>query len=289
MEKNLQKAAEEHAAPCALQPTALPAAQPIALRAAGASAQGIRERMEDEQGVCQMDDRWTAAYVIDGHSSDGRGRQLARLAACYLMRHLSRYLQHHHPFTALERAIDESGAQIDRCRDLSHSGCTVLITLIDHDTGSVYTATVGDSEAVVVRGEEWIPLSVVRDWGSPKDHARAQEVFRRTCGYSWSGDPGAEKPRFPGEGYGLNVSRALGDAARLAPVSCKPKITAYQLRPDDLVVLACDGLWDYLPSFGEIVPLVRQSSSPQQLVEAALHRYRSEDNVSVLILTVLNR
>ena len=93
---------------------------------------------------------------------------------------------------------------------------------------------------------------------------------------------------------GLNVSRALGDRylTEFSPfpvVSHKPKITVHQLQSKDTLILACDGLKDYVPE-QEIVQEVTKAPSiqnlAQRLVRHAIEEKKALDNVTVLALKV---
>jgi protein phosphatase 1B len=99
----------------------------------------------------------------------------------------------------------------------------------------------------------------------------------------------------------LAVSRAFGDfeyknrpdlEPALQKVSCRPDIRVEEAGPaDDLLVLACDGLWDVMSS-SEAVETVREILAAgeedmrlvaEELVDLALNK-GSRDNVSAVVL-----
>lgn len=89
----------------------------------------------------------------------------------------------------------------------------------------------------------------------------------------------------------LNVSRAFGDHCMKSVVICRPAVTQIVLNHlDDFVVLACDGLWDFVSDV-DVVRIAQRAfdhgCSPegvaQRLVDEAIKR-KSTDNVSVVVL-----
>lgn len=98
---------------------------------------------------------------------------------------------------------------------------------------------------------------------------------------------------------GTNISRTLGDKAQkkaipdIRGISIKPKITICQLKSRDLIILACDGLKDYVPEEATLAALPAPEildgsfqQIPKTLVGLALNDYKSTDNVTVLAAQV---
>jgi len=186
------------------------------------------------------------------------------------------------------------------------SGCTAVICFIDKISNLIYTATLGDSEANLYRKIEGqlksIPLSCVRDWGSKKDAARAAKALGDpTIATRWPQHINPKELRFPGAHdpvagavLSLNVARALGDISfagtKEAPgVIQMPKITVFQLEAGDTLILACDGFKDYV-SENEIIDQIAESQPSinlaKTLVDYAINKKESKDNVSVLIVSI---
>jgi len=97
------------------------------------------------------------------------------------------------------------------------------------------------------------------------------------------------------------VSRAFGDfeyknrddlEPQFQKVSCHPDIRVVEVSPeDDVLVLACDGLWDVMTS-AEVVETVREIYEAgeadmklvtEELVDLSLNK-GSRDNVSAIVL-----
>ncbi|KAI8607652.1 phosphatase 2C-like domain-containing protein [Chytriomyces sp. MP71] len=120
------------------------------------------------------------------------------------------------------------------------AGCTAVTVLIT-DEMHVYCGNAGDSRAVLSREGNAIPLSYDHKPTNPGETAR----IRAAGGY-------VEFGRVNGN---LALSRAVGDFEfkqnpGLGPedqiVTVNPDIETHQLevRKDDFIVLACDGIWD---------------------------------------------
>ena len=148
-------------------------------------------------------------------------------------------------FTSL---INEIHAEVFKDTTLDRMGSTLVLCFIDPKAHLVYTATLGDSEAHIYRKVEGqyvsIPLSCVRDWSSPKDAQRAAQALEDpSIATRW---PVAKDPKILRVGL-VNVSRGFGDKHMIRNdigLSQKPKITVQEMLPDDILVLACDGLRD---------------------------------------------
>ena len=90
----------------------------------------------------------------------------------------------------------------------------------------------------------------------------------------------------------INISRAIGDAdavvgaQKMRALSCEPEITVNILEQGDVVVLACDGLKDYVKE-KEMVTLVAEKVDDlaKHIVETALKS--TKDNVTVIALKVV--
>lgn len=90
-------------------------------------------------------------------------------------------------------------------------------------------------------------------------------------------------------GVGVNVSRALGDVYYGEVMSHKSKITVTQVQPGDIIILACDGLKDYVLE-DHIIELVLKNKEANKLasalVQCALDEYHSTDNIMVLVVNI---
>ena len=118
-------------------------------------------------------------------------------------------------------------------------GCTATVLLCVGDAG--YVAHVGDTRAALVRAGRLARLTADH---RPADRAEARAV-RARGGFvlAYSGGGGLRVNGI------IAVTRALGDRELAAVLSCDPDVAPVPLplAPGDTLLLACDGLWDYVP------------------------------------------
>lgn len=278
---------------------------------------GTRATMEDAHFAVEIEQGFLAA-VFDGHC----GARMAKAVSSYFpqlfetqMRRSENHV--HHAFEATFEILHKT------LFDIFDDGSTAVVSYIDPKTNLIYTATLGDSEARIYRSSEdktsLIPLSCVRDWTSKRDYERAAEAIEdddefENFRYKMKGlkkefiqtNPIMikEQARFFYDqlGFGPNVSRAFGDrpfftSNDIEVMSSKPKITVQSLKPGDVVLIACDGLWDYA-DHSEILKVMQYArtfddgqgyTAPRDLFRAAqkqfLHR-GGGDNVSIVTLRI---
>eukprot|EP00020_Sapocribrum_chincoteaguense_P011467 CAMPEP_0170732996 /NCGR_PEP_ID=MMETSP0437-20130122/1845_1 /TAXON_ID=0 /ORGANISM="Sexangularia sp." /LENGTH=375 /DNA_ID=CAMNT_0011071261 /DNA_START=147 /DNA_END=1274 /DNA_ORIENTATION=+ len=84
----------------------------------------------------------------------------------------------------------------------------------------------------------------------------------------------------------IAISRALGDAELADFLIQEPDVFSFDITPVDLVVLACDGVWDVL-SDEQAIAVARSTRNPsvaaQRIRDASL-AHGSRDNVSVVVV-----
>ncbi|XP_037728570.1 probable protein phosphatase CG10417 isoform X1 [Drosophila subpulchrella] len=131
------------------------------------------------------------------------------------------------------------------------SGCTAVVSLL-HGR-DLYVANAGDSRCVISRSGRAIEMSLDH---KPEDVEEASRIIRAGGRVTLDG-------RVNG---GLNLSRALGDhayktnlelPAEEQMISALPDIKKLIITPEDeFMVLACDGIWNYMSS-KEVIDFVR--------------------------------
>ncbi|MFA6915130.1 MAG: PP2C family protein-serine/threonine phosphatase [Parachlamydiales bacterium] len=122
------------------------------------------------------------------------------------------------------------------------AGTTACVSLIDKKTGLHIVGTLADSESYTYRDGKCIPDSNVRNWTSNKDYNRAINNHYVEQSGVWA-DRESEPKRYRIEL--TNVPRALG-MVRSDKRLQKAKFLLNLVKPGDVVLVACDGLWDYL-------------------------------------------
>jgi len=169
-------------------------------------------------------------------------------------------------------------------------GSTAIVALVECDgppeTSTplrVTVANLGDSRAVICRGGEAVPLSEDHKPDLPSERARIEEA---------GGSVGVVGPCARIDGWGLNLSRALGDfhykaredlAASQQKVSSMPDINILQVTPEDeFLFLGCDGIFE-LNSNQDVVDKIRaglhQGRSLEEIVEDLVDASCSTDLV----------
>lgn len=255
--------------------------------------QGCRKSMEDAHFFKEFE-AGIVTGVFDGHG----GSNVSEYASKEFEKKFpASFVDYQDPLYSFNTLIQEINQEIFKNPTWNTQGSTGLICFIDKKTHLIYTATIGDSEANIYRKTDdglykSIPLSCVRDWSSEKEAKRASDYYNEPdIALTWPEDLYPKKLRL----NGLNVSRSLGDLQRAfnaegkAGIISKPKVTIQTLLPNDILILACDGLKDYVPE-KNIVDLMNTHSeiSATQLASLlttqALDTFSSQDNVTVLVL-----
>jgi protein phosphatase 1G len=146
------------------------------------------------------------------------------------------------------------------------SGCTAVLTLLNHKTKKIITANIGDSRGVLSRAGKAVALSFDH---KPEDDIELTRI-RKAGGYLTSDG------RVKG---GLNLSRAFGDHQykqnRKLPlfeqmVTAKPDFTVHDLtEEDEFMIIACDGIWN--------------SMTNQEAVNYVRDRLRKDEKISEII------
>ena len=115
-------------------------------------------------------------------------------------------------------------------------GTTATVVLMDVD--AAYVASVGDTRAVLVKGTEPKPLTVDH---RPSNAAEAEAVVARGGTVSTVGNELRVNKL-------LAITRALGDPELSGVISAVPDVSrfSFDFEPNSTLVIACDGLWDYL-------------------------------------------
>jgi serine/threonine protein phosphatase PrpC len=260
------------------------------------SAQGRRPSMEDQHFA--RDANGTFIFgVCDGHADN---RQISSLCATRIEAEFENEVKATGNVTeAAQKVINRIQQQV--VANGLPGGSTVCFGFIKDNI--LTSVNLGDSEIRIYRKKgsniECIPASRVLDWRSPKEAERAAEALGcPEIAQQWPNRPKQEAKllRAPLK-FGINLSRAVGDAAyqlwikntSVQLITQKVKVLQVKLEKGDLLVAACDGLWDVE---GQKLPssiLARNwNQSPESLAEKivtyALDTCRSTDNVSAVVV-----
>lgn len=263
--------------------------------------QGWRLEMEDKHIMSEIPgaEGFTLLAVFDGHGGDGAAiyAEATLISTLLETNEWKQYLESRQEdpvllgnalvkaFISLDKALrTHQEKPTDRMR-ADQSGCTAVCTLITPNY--IICANAGDSRSVLGTGNRTKPLSY--------DHKPNLEPERKRIENAGGC---VQWKRVDGD---LAVSRAFGDfqyktRPDLPPeeqkVSCWPDIEVHKRLhdEDDVLILACDGVWDVLSSEAA-VDLVRDihaagehdvSLVAEELIDIALEK-GSRDNISAIV------
>jgi len=156
-------------------------------------------------------------------------------------------------------------------------GCTATVVLFLGDKG--YVAHVGDTRLALIREGMLRRLTIDH---RPSNKAEADAVRAR----------GGLVLCFGGREMRVNgmiaITRALGDRELGEALTCEPDVSPVPMEfgSDDVLILACDGLWDQVPD-ELVLNTVRNESDPQKAAEALrnlAYNRGSSDNISVMVI-----
>lgn len=114
-------------------------------------------------------------------------------------------------------------------------GSTALSVIIKDQM--LYTANVGDSQAIIVSNDELKVLNHLHDYNNKNEENAVEKrggvIIQRS-----------EIKRLHGE---LAISRSIGDFNYKEYISSAPEITEHHLKPTDgFLILATDGYWNVI-------------------------------------------
>jgi|SRR5581483_9891686 len=300
MLKNERKAIQEHREKSkdlayatleeALQPFEDKVSTSLQFSLSDAEAIGPRPTMQDAH-FYKMMSQGLLVGVFDGHGETGA---IAKFASEIFQKRFPQLLSQKNILECFKKVIQEIHEKVLLNKDWDDSGTTACVCFIEKATNKIYTATLGDTEAKIYRkinGKiKSIPLSLVRDWSSKKEARRASLAMEcPEIAQEWPKRENAKELRLF---HRINVARAIGDKNCCGTpdkpgIVQKPKITVNVLKSGDELILACDGVWDYVLEH-EIVEQIEQHPThmtlAKRLVDYALKEKSSYDNVTVLAI-----
>ena len=146
-------------------------------------------------------------------------------------------------FRHAERDL-EKGGDIDA--NFSGTTCVMVFQVGDR----IICANVGDSRAIIVKGDKAIPLSIDQKPDDPEETKRIKENGGEISQYEEDGEKsGPFRVWKKGEAYpGIAMSRSIGDfiASKLGVIP-EPKFLEEKIDKDTkFIVVASDGIWEFL-------------------------------------------
>ncbi len=202
--------------------------------------QGERPTMEDRHTVKTLNKKLTFFGVYDGHA----GTNAADYTKDHLAENFSKFNWwnlfqiREQAETIGKRLIDNfNKTDKDFLNNLKfkhdRSGTTAVVAVVDTNTNKVTIANCGDSRAILIRNGRVLLATNDHKPKLPKERKRIEEAggfvhYDRVCGV-------------------LAVSRAIGDRdLKDKGVIPNPDIYKKDAKKGDILILACDGVWDVM-------------------------------------------
>lgn len=268
------------------------------LNCGGCGMQGWRIEMEDAHIITDLKalPDHTFVAVFDGHGGSGAaifaGQNMVEILE--ETEQFKQYVEANDPFQValLGAAMRQAFCNADQLLreahdrgDVDGSGCTAVAACITPNY--IVCANAGDSRCVMGTGGSTKPLS---EDHKPTDEEELKRIEGAGGTVSWK--------RVDGD---LAVSRALGDfqyknrpdlPAEKQKVTCNPDVTTHKrVESDDVLILACDGVWDVMSS-ENCVNLARDIFAggesnlllvSEEIIDTALNK-GSRDNISAVVV-----
>lgn len=227
--------------------------------------------------------------VLDGHGEAGD------LVSHYFTERIAARLFRNpqfvtNPGRAMKEEVDrlERSLLADASIDTEFSGSTSVMCTIRERTITV--ANIGDSRIVVARAQDGAlkAIDVSQDHKPDREDEERRIVASGGRVFAVEYEDGISGPPRVWLGHmdipGLAMSRSLGDTvAHTAGVISEPELHTFELTEDDkMVILASDGLWEFMSS-QEVVDFIARVPSPERavdmLVAEASARWMKEEAV----------
>eukprot|EP00792_Barthelona_sp_PAP020_P006156 TRINITY_DN2924_c0_g1_i1.p1 TRINITY_DN2924_c0_g1~~TRINITY_DN2924_c0_g1_i1.p1 ORF type:complete len:278 (+),score=91.45 TRINITY_DN2924_c0_g1_i1:42-875(+) len=238
-----------------------------------------REQMEDAHVMGYMPDGNSTFFAVyDGHGGVDASLLAAECLHAEFFEALSSNRTIKNSFEIAFKRTDDIIEQEDVC----YKGTTAVCLYIHKDasgTKRLDVAHVGDSFAVVfsqLDNNRGYTANNLTPPHRPSDPAERTMITQRG-GYIV----------FDRVNSILSVTRALGDFGLKPPVSGEPVHATYEIGPNDKwIIVACDGLWDFvdLKEVAEILKRCETASEAASSLKALALDCGTSDNVSVIAL-----
>jgi protein phosphatase len=251
--------------------------------AACCSVNGYRNNFEDAH-VLHFGPKRMLFGIFDGHSNDK--------CSNYIAEHLPRKVNDLASLT--NEAIEDMCIKLDELflEDVGDGGTTATFCIVEavEDKFNVTVCNIGDSRTLVARGGRIILATLDHKPQNPEEKARIE----RCSGV-------VRMNRVDGD---LAVSRAFGDATfkrnrdnlRNQKVIAVPDVSRIECQKDDVLIIACDGVYEGNYNNEEVVENVFSMLPPPEgdygvvaarICDQAIRR-GSKDNVSCMIVQFTN-
>ena len=153
-------------------------------------------------------------------------------------------------FDILKRAYRHAERDIEKNSDIDANFSGTTCVMVFQVGNRLLCGNVGDSRAILVKGDKVIPLSIDQKPDDPEESKRIKENGGEISQYEEDGEKsGPFRVWQKGEVYpGIAMSRSIGDfiATKLGVIP-EPKFIEEKIDKDcKFIVVASDGVWEFL-------------------------------------------
>jgi len=252
------------------------------LRVGFADTIGRRPTMEDEITICgklRGKDDEDYVGIFDGHGGKDAADFASKNLHTFLIEQLNKTGD---PIISLKQAFILTHEKLTSQNVTG--GSTALVALFFKS--KCYIANAGDCRAVLQKNKKTIQITVDHKPDHPEEEKRI--VSKGGVVTKQTNKLGKTISRVNGM---LAVSRALGDGFLSPYVTPEPQVDSFDIgSKDDVLVLACDGVWDVIDN-DTAVGIAGSEDNPEQaalkLRDTATAK-QSTDNISAVIIRFTN-
>lgn len=258
----------------------------------GVSIRGDRPEYEDRFLICPSHDDFVAC-IFDGHGGAGVAEYCYQ-NWIYMLKKQPVYETN--PRLAMEQTFYDMERELFKHQIAG--GTTVTCIIVRNN--QIHVGHVGDSRAVLIRMEGFVHLTCDhRPYLKAEMDRITKHGLKIKSGRVISKDGSIS----------LNMSRCLGDfqfkdhtsTIESQAVSCIPDILTYNLQTPVRVLLATDGLWDFMSSIEAVNHVkkefmdddfdndVKYSNIVHSLMEKCLENPRANDNMTCMLIEICPR
>ncbi len=307
MAKRVKQAAKDHN----LVPSELPIGAPTrAVKKVYLNSQAssyIAGRIVNEDTHEMISTPYGEIFAIcDGHGAFDRkkvregkpqlGKEASQLVASSIREDLLKFIKECNFDT--KRAFELWADKVQAKMPEVIAGSTAVVGFFERINHHFHVATVGDSEAIVFRMKDGvihpIPMSPENNWATPDCVERIKQILEPEVFEKWEKLPTKERRYPPDEG--VNLACSFGDRLMTyqdkVAVSYKPDCSLLQLQVGDVILIGCDGVFDFA-GIDELIDKVIGPcwNDPKAYLAERIAMYviqdkKSTDNVTVITVRV---
>ena len=189
----------------------------------------------------------------------------------------------------LKRAFRHAERDIEKTSDIDANFSGTTCVMVFQIGNRILCGNVGDSRAIMVKGDKAIPLSIDQKPNDPEESKRIKENGGEISQYEEDGEKsGPFRVWQKGEVYpGIAMSRSIGDfiATKLGVIP-EPKFIDEKIDKDTkFIVVASDGIWEFLDNdtVKNMVKPFYEKNDPsgacKELIKRATEFWNQEDVV----------